>query len=78
MIPYGRQWFDDDDVAAVVEVLEGDWLTQGPTIGRFEAALAEARATLATPSPSPTARPRSTAPLPPPGSGRATWSSRRR
>ena len=42
MIPYGRQWLDDDDVAAVVEVLEGDWLTQGPTIGRFERALAEA------------------------------------
>ena len=41
MIPYGRQWLDDDDVAAVVEVLEGDWLTQGPTIGRFERALAD-------------------------------------
>ena len=41
MIPYGRQSVDDDDVAAVVEVLRGDWLTQGPTVERFEAAIAE-------------------------------------
>lgn len=41
MIPYGRQSIDEDDVAAVVEVLRGDWLTQGPTIDRFEDALAE-------------------------------------
>jgi perosamine synthetase len=41
VIPYGRQWVDDDDVAAVVEVLRGDWLTQGPTIERFERALAD-------------------------------------
>ncbi len=41
MIPYGRQTVGDDDVAAVVEVLRGDWLTQGPTIQRFEEALAE-------------------------------------
>jgi UDP-4-amino-4,6-dideoxy-N-acetyl-beta-L-altrosamine transaminase len=41
MIPYGRQSIDDDDVAAVVEVLRGDWLTQGPTVERFEEALAE-------------------------------------
>ena len=37
-IPYGRQVIDDDDVAAVVEVLRGDWLTTGPTVDRFEAA----------------------------------------
>lgn len=42
MIPYARQLLDDDDVAAVVEVLRGDWLTQGPAVGAFEAALAEA------------------------------------
>ena len=30
VIPYGRQSIDDDDIAAVVEVLRGDWLTQGP------------------------------------------------
>ncbi len=40
-IPYGHQSIDEDDIAAVVEVLRGDWLTQGPTIERFEAALAE-------------------------------------
>jgi dTDP-4-amino-4,6-dideoxygalactose transaminase len=41
-IPYGRQHVDDDDVRAVVEVLRGDWLTQGPTVARFEAALCSA------------------------------------
>lgn len=33
---YGRQTIDDDDVAAVVAVLKGDYLTTGPTIGEFE------------------------------------------
>ncbi|MFJ3484453.1 UDP-4-amino-4,6-dideoxy-N-acetyl-beta-L-altrosamine transaminase [Pseudomonas sp. NPDC090202] len=41
MIPYGRQSLDQADIDAVVEVLRSDWLTQGPTIERFEAALAE-------------------------------------
>ncbi len=41
MIPYGRQSIDEDDVAAVVEALRGDWLTQGPTVDRFEDAVAE-------------------------------------
>ena len=40
MIPYGRQSVDDDDIAAVVGVLKGDWLTQGPHVEDFEAALA--------------------------------------
>jgi len=40
-IPYGRQWVGPDDVAAVAEALRGDWLTQGPTVRRFEDALAE-------------------------------------
>lgn len=40
-IPYGRQTLDEDDIAAVVSVLRGDWLTQGPAVARFEAALAE-------------------------------------
>src|SRR5688572_19039264 len=39
-IPYGRQLIDDSDIAAVVDVLRGDWLTTGPTVGRFEAAFA--------------------------------------
>jgi perosamine synthetase len=42
MIPYGRQTIEDDDVAAVVEALRGDWLTQGPRVAAFEDALAEA------------------------------------
>jgi len=41
MIPYGRQSIDDDDIAAVVSVLKGDWLTQGPHVEEFERALAE-------------------------------------
>lgn len=36
-IPYGRQTIDDDDIAAVVEVLRSDWLTTGPAVERFEA-----------------------------------------
>lgn len=39
-LPYGRQWIDEEDIAAVAEVLRGDWLTQGPTVAAFEAALA--------------------------------------
>ncbi len=41
MIPYGRQCIDQADIDAVVEVLRGDWLTQGPGVGRFERAVAE-------------------------------------
>ncbi|MCU1448128.1 MAG: DegT/DnrJ/EryC1/StrS aminotransferase [Acidimicrobiales bacterium] len=40
MIPYGHQSVDDDDIAAVVAVLKGDWLTQGPHVQEFEEALA--------------------------------------
>jgi perosamine synthetase len=40
MIPYGKQTIDEDDIAAVVEVLKGDWLTCGPAVERFEQALA--------------------------------------
>ena len=40
MIPYGRQSLDQADIDAVVQVLESDWLTQGPTIERFETAMA--------------------------------------
>ncbi len=39
-IPYGRQDVTDADVAAVVAVLRSDFLTQGPAVPRFEAALA--------------------------------------
>ena len=37
MIPYGRQDIQDSDIKAVVEVLNSDFLTQGPAIPRFEA-----------------------------------------
>ena len=38
-IPYGRQCIGDDDIDAVVRVLRGDWLTQGPSVVEFETAL---------------------------------------
>ena len=38
-IPYGRQAISDADVAAVVEVLRSDYLTQGPVVPRFESEL---------------------------------------
>src|SRR5438874_2373111 len=41
VIPYGHQSINDEDVAAVVEVLRGDWLTQGPHIEAFEASLCD-------------------------------------
>jgi dTDP-4-amino-4,6-dideoxygalactose transaminase len=41
MIPYSRQSIDDDDIAAVVAVLKGDWLTTGPHVDEFEEALAD-------------------------------------
>lgn len=39
-IPYGRQVIDATDIAAVVDVLNSDWLTQGPAVPRFEQAMA--------------------------------------
>ena len=36
MITYGRQSIDQSDIDAVVEVLKGDWITQGPAVERFE------------------------------------------
>jgi UDP-4-amino-4,6-dideoxy-N-acetyl-beta-L-altrosamine transaminase len=41
MIPYARQDIDDADIKAVVDVLRGDWITQGPAVPAFEAAVAE-------------------------------------
>lgn len=40
-LPYGKQQVDEEDIAAVVEVLKSDWLTTGPTIERFEQAVAD-------------------------------------
>lgn len=39
MIPYGRQNITEDDIDAVVEVLRSDFITQGPVVPRFEAAI---------------------------------------
>ena len=38
-IPYSRQTIDDSDIRAVTEVLKSDFLSQGPSIRAFEAAL---------------------------------------
>lgn len=35
-IPYARQHITKDDINAVIDVLKSDWLTQGPTIEKFE------------------------------------------
>ncbi len=40
-LPYGHQWIDDEDIAAVVEVLKSDWITQGPKVGEFETKMTE-------------------------------------
>lgn len=41
MISYGRQSIDQADIDAVVEVLNSDFLTQGPKIPAFEQAVAD-------------------------------------
>lgn len=38
-LPYGRQTIEDDDIAAVAEALRSDFLTTGPRVEAFEAAL---------------------------------------
>lgn len=40
MIPYGRQSISQRDIEAVTEVLNSDWLTQGPTVELFERTVA--------------------------------------
>jgi len=40
-ISYGRQSITDEDIRAVVETLQSDYLTQGPKIKEFEDAFAE-------------------------------------
>lgn len=40
-INYGRQWIDEDDAAQVLDALRSDFLTQGPKVQEFEAALCE-------------------------------------
>jgi len=41
VLPYGRQSISEDDVEAVAAVLRGDWLTTGPAVDAFEAAVSE-------------------------------------
>jgi UDP-4-amino-4,6-dideoxy-N-acetyl-beta-L-altrosamine transaminase len=41
LLPYGRQWLEEDDRQAVMRVLEGDFITQGPAIAAFERAVAD-------------------------------------
>lgn len=40
MLPYGRQWLQNDDIEAVVQILQSDWLTTGPIVPAFEEAFA--------------------------------------
>ena len=40
VIPYGRQSITEDDIKLVVEVLRSEWLTTGPKVEEFEAAIA--------------------------------------
>lgn len=41
MINYGRQSISNEDIEAVISVLKSDFLTQGPTVPRFEQAIAD-------------------------------------
>ena len=41
MIPYGKHHIDEDDIQAVVDILRGSFLTQGPAVEIFEKAIAE-------------------------------------
>ena len=40
LLPYGRQSIDEEDIAAVADVLRSDWLTTGPKVAEFERAVA--------------------------------------
>ena len=42
LLPYAHQAIDAEDIAAVTEALQGDWITQGPNVVRFEQALCAA------------------------------------
>jgi perosamine synthetase len=41
-LPYGKQWIDEADIAAVADVLRSDWVTTGPKVEEFETAFAAA------------------------------------
>jgi len=39
VLPYGRQSIEESDIQAVAEALRSDWLTTGPKVDEFEAAI---------------------------------------
>ncbi len=39
-LPYSQQWIDEDDLKAVIEILQDDFITTGPMIAHFEQAVA--------------------------------------
>jgi len=39
MIPYGKQYIDEEDIKEVLGALRSDWITQGPRVKEFEDAL---------------------------------------
>jgi len=41
-LPYARHAIDDDDIAAVADVLRGDWLTTGPAVTEIEKSFCDA------------------------------------
>jgi perosamine synthetase len=42
VIPYGRHWLEEDDLAEVLQTLRSGWITQGPKIEEFERRVASA------------------------------------
>lgn len=42
VLPYGRQWIEEEEIEAVAQVLRSDWLTTGPMVSRFEEGLRRA------------------------------------
>ena len=41
VLPYGKQTIEDDDIAAVIDVLKSDYLTTGPVTAQFEDAFSK-------------------------------------
>ena len=41
MISFGKQSINEEDIRAVVEVLQLDWLTTGPKVAEFEQLFSE-------------------------------------
>ena len=40
-IPYGCQFIGEEDIQAVIETLQSDFMTQGPKVSEFEQAVAK-------------------------------------